>query len=251
MAAIKKLSTSGLCHCFGPAKILQNIDLTVGQGETVAIVGPSGGGKSTLLRLCAGLLDVETGEVDCSFHRASFAFQDTRLLPWQTALDNIAFGLKAMGVPAAERRAKAQEMGLRLGLEVGDLAKFPGDLSGGMRQRVSFSRALLTRPDLLFLDEPFSALDIGLKRELQQVLLDDVAQRGMSVFFITHDLMEAVRLADRILVLAGSPGRVAGCYELDLPPADRDDLYVNNQTAALLSDPLIIENFSLKVGLKA
>lgn len=251
MAAIKRLSTSGLCHCFGPAKILQNIDLTVGQGETVAIVGPSGGGKSTLLRLCAGLLDVETGEVDCSFHRPSFAFQDTRLLPWQTALDNIAFGLKALGVPAAERRAKAQAMGLRLGLEVGDLAKFPGDLSGGMRQRVSFSRALLTRPDLLFLDEPFSALDIGLKRELQQVLLDDVVQRGMSVFFITHDLMEAVRLADRILVLAGSPGRVAGCYELDLPPTDRDDLYVNNQTAALLSDPLIIENFSLKVGLKA
>jgi NitT/TauT family transport system ATP-binding protein len=140
-------------------------------------------------------------------------------------------------------------MGLRLGLLAADLAKFPADLSGGMRQRVSFSRALLTRPDLLFLDEPFSALDIGLKRELQQVLLDDAGERGMAVFFITHDLMEAVRLADRILVLAGSPGQIAGRYEFDLPPTARSDQYVSHHSAALLSDPVIIENFSLRVGL--
>lgn len=249
MASVKQLRATGLGYSFGPAKILRNIDLTVGHGETVAVVGPSGGGKSTLLRLCAGLLEVDIGNVHSSFQRHSFAFQDTRLLPWQTALDNIAFGLKALGVPVRERRGQASDMGLRLGLLAADLTKFPGDLSGGMRQRVSFSRALLTRPDLLFLDEPFSALDIGLKRELQQVLLDEVAQRGMAVFFITHDLMEAVRLADRILVLAGSPGQIAGRYEFDLSPAARSEHYVNHHTAALLSDPVIIENFSLKVRL--
>ena len=250
MAAVKQLIARGLAHSFGPAKILRDIDLSVAQGETVAVVGPSGGGKSTLLRLCAGLLDAETGEVTSTFERQSFAFQDPRLLPWQTALDNIAFGLKAMRVPARERRFQAHAMGLRLGLLAGDLAKFPGDLSGGMRQRVSFSRALLTRTDLLFLDEPFSALDIGLKQELQQGLLDDVGKRGMAVFFITHDLMEAVRLADRILVLAGSPGQIVGRYEFDLAPADRNDRYVSDHTGALLSDPLIIKNFSLRVGLR-
>ena len=247
MAPVKQLVATGLGYSFGPAKILRDIDLTVGYGETVAVVGPSGGGKSTLLRLCAGLLEVDIGNVHSSFQRHSFAFQDPRLLPWQTALDNIAFGLKALGVPVRKRRGEARDMGLRLGLLAADLSKFPGDLSGGMRQRVSFSRALLTRPDLLFLDEPFSALDIGLKRELQQVFLGEVAQRGMAVFFITHDLMEAVRLADRILVLAGSPGRIVGRYEFDLPPAVRNDLYVNQHTAALLSDPVIIENFSLKL----
>ncbi len=247
MASVKQLRATNLGYNFGPAKILRDIDLTVGCGETVAVVGPSGGGKSTLLRLCAGLLEVDIGNVHSSFQRHSFAFQDPRLLPWQTALDNIAFGLKALGVPVRERRGQARDMGLRLGLLAADLSKFPGDLSGGMRQRVSFSRALLTRPDLLFLDEPFSALDIGLKRELQQVFLGEVAQRGMAVFFITHDLMEAVRLADRILVLAGSPGGIVGRYEFDLPPAARNDLYVNQHTAALLSDPVIIENFSLKL----
>jgi NitT/TauT family transport system ATP-binding protein len=247
VAAVKRLIVEGLAHSFGPAKILQDIDLTVSQGETVAVVGPSGGGKSTLLRLCARLMDAEIGRVSSSFQRQSFAFQDTRLLPWQTALDNIAFGLKALRVSARKRRSLAHDMGLRLGLLATDLAKFPGDLSGGMRQRVSFSRALLTRPDLLFLDEPFSALDIGLKQELQQVLLDDVAERGMAVFFITHDLMEAVRLADCILVLAGNPGQIVGRYVFDQPPSARNAQYINQHTAVLLADPLIIENFSLRV----
>lgn len=250
MAPVKQLRAAGLGHSFGPAKILRDIDLTVDQAETVAVVGPSGGGKSTLLRLCAGLLSVEAGNLNSTFQRQSFAFQDARLLPWQTALDNIAFGLKAMGVSGRERRRQARDMGLRLGLSESDLAKFPGDLSGGMRQRVSFSRALLIRPDLLFLDEPFSALDIGLKRELQQVLLDDIAQREMAVFFITHDLMEAVRLADRILVLAGGPGQIVGRYHFDLPPAARNDEYVSHHCALLLSDPVIIENFSLRAGVE-
>lgn len=246
---MKQLSVNNLSHSFGPAKILQDINLRLDQGETIAVVGPSGSGKSTLLRLCAGLLDVETGELTSTFKRQSFAFQDARLLPWQTALDNIAFGLKALGVAASERRQQARVMGLKLGLLESDLVKFPSDLSGGMRQRVSFSRALLTQPDLLFLDEPFSALDIGLKRELQLILLNNVAERGMAVFFITHDLTEAARLANRMLVLAGSPGKIAGCYDFEQPAADRDDHYVNHHCAALLSDPLIIENFDLRVGL--
>lgn len=248
MAPVKQLVATGLGYSFGPAKILRDIDLTVGYGETVAVVGPSGGGKSTLLRLCAGLLEVDIGNVHSSFQRHSFAFQDPRLLPWQTALDNIAFGLKALGVPVRERRGQARDMGLRLGLLAADLSKFPGDLSGGMRQRVSFSRALLTRPDLLFLDEPFSALDIGLKRELQQVFLGEVAQRGMAVFFITHDLMEAVRLADRILLMVPEPGRLVHEFVLDRPHAERSEAWVHRNTGELMESREVRIAFGLDRG---
>lgn len=247
MERVKHLEVSGLSHDFGPVKVLSNIDFEILPGQSVAVVGPSGGGKSTLLRLCAGLLDVEDGTVHNSFARCSFAFQDTRLLPWATALDNIAFGLKACGESRRSRHQQARNMALRLGLSEIDLDKFPADLSGGMRQRVSFSRALLTLPDLLFLDEPFSALDIGLKQELQQVLLDDVVQRGTAILFITHDLMEAVRLADSVLVLAGTPGQIACRFDFSLPPSERSDSYVHEQTAKLLADPKVIEHFELRV----
>jgi NitT/TauT family transport system ATP-binding protein len=244
------LQVERLSHSFGPSEILRDIGFTLQQGEVVSVVGPSGGGKTTLLHLCAGLLDVTEGKVQNSFDSFAFAFQDARLLPWQTALDNIAFGLKARGMGKAERHARARDIALRFGLEADDLHKFPKDLSGGMRQRVAFARALVLAPPLLFLDEPFSALDIGLKRELQAILVDKVAQERLSILFITHDLMEAVRLSDRILLLDSDPGRVVATFTLERPQTERDDAFVYQETARLLADPQIMQTFELTLGAK-
>src|SRR5690606_532031 len=122
--------------------------------------------------------------------------QEPRLMPWKTALDNIALGLKALGIPKPVRRRRAAELGRRMGLSRDDLAKYPHELSGGMQSRVALARALATRPDLLLLDEPFAALDIGLKTELYELLSEQIERFNTAVLMITHDLMEAVRLAD-------------------------------------------------------
>lgn len=242
------LETHGLGHSFGPSEILRDIDLRLEAGQVVSVVGPSGGGKTTLLHLCAGLLEAENGRVKNAFGSHAFAFQDPRLLPWQNALDNIAFGLKARGVRRAERHRRAGEIAERFGLSAEDLFKFPKDLSGGMRQRVAFARALVTEPPLLFLDEPFSALDIGLKRELQQTLVRMIAERNIAILFITHDLMEAVRLSDRILLLAADPGRIVQHFDIDRPREQRDDYFVYEHTASLLTHPRIVETFELSLN---
>lgn len=247
---MEELNVNQLAHSFGPQEVLRNINLDLRTGEVISVVGPSGGGKTTLLHLIAGLLDLETGSILNSFKNCSFAFQETRLLPWQTTLDNIAFGLKAQGVKKKLRYQQATEIALRFGLEFSDLNKFPKDLSGGMRQRVSFARALVIRPDLLFLDEPFSALDIGLKQELQQILIDMISEQNLSIFFITHDLMEAVRLSDRILLLDTDPGRIVHSFEPDIPQPQRDDTFVYEETARLLSHPQIIQTFELSLNIK-
>ena len=236
-----------LYHRFGPSEVLADVGLDLYAGESLALVGPSGCGKSTLLQIVAGLLRPSRMIMHCDFRGLGCVFQQPSLMPWMTTLDNLALGLKALGVPRAARHRQAAGMAARLGLAASDLDKYPHELSGGMQSRVSLGRALVLAPDLLLLDEPFSALDVGLRLELYALLREQVEQRRSAVLLITHDLMEAVRLADRILVLAGSPGRIVGRYEFDLPPAVRNDLYVNQHTAALLSDPVIIENFSLKL----
>lgn len=248
MATVSPLQVQNLNHSFGPSDILKDINFGLQRGEVVSVVGPSGSGKTTLLHLCANLLEVTDGRVDNRFSRTACAFQDARLLPWQTALDNIAFGLKALGVDRKTRHQQAQEMGLRLGLDASDLEKFPKALSGGMRQRVAFARALVIAPELLFLDEPFSALDIGLKRELQLLLVEKVQQEHLSILFITHDLMEAVRLSHRILLLGGEPGQIVAEFPLDTALEARDDAYVYQRTASLLNDTHILTTFELSLG---
>ena len=244
----EQLIVQNVSHSFGFSDILKDISFTLEKGKVTSIVGPSGGGKTTLLHLCAKLLTLETGKIKNSFTSSSFAFQEARLLPWKNVLDNISLGLKAKGINKEKREEEAKAIALKFGLEKDDFYKFPKDLSGGMKQRVSFARALVINPSLLFLDEPFSALDIGLKKELQTLLIKQIEEKQLSVLFITHDLMEAIKLSDEILVLKAEPvGHIIKKFSFDLPKIQRDNKFVYEQTAKLLSDETIINTFELEL----
>ena len=242
------LEVRALAQRFGLSEVLQDIDLQVRAGESVVLVGPSGCGKTTLLNLCAGLLTPSTGEIHNGFQRPACVFQQARLLPWKSALSNIALGLKALGTPAAERDERSHQLALRMGLAEGDLDKFPHQLSGGMQSRIALARAFAVAPDLLLLDEPFSALDIGLKTELHALLLEYAATRATAVLMVTHDLMEAVRLGQRILLMAApdhAPGRIVWRVGFEQPYAQRDDAWVYRNTALLLATPEVRRAFGL------
>ncbi|MBF6604875.1 MAG: ABC transporter ATP-binding protein [Chloroflexi bacterium] len=196
--------------------VLDRVSLAVGPGEFVALVGANGSGKSTLLRLLAGLLHPTGGRVDVAGEpisapdrRVGVVFQEPRLLPWRSVVDNIAFPLELAGWPADRRRARARELLELVGL-VGVDDERPHRLSGGMRQRAAIARALALEPGILLLDEPFSALD-SLTRERLNLALQEIWRRtGASVVLVTHSIAEAIFLADRVLVLARRSARIAG-----------------------------------------
>ncbi|OTA40904.1 MAG: nitrate/sulfonate/bicarbonate ABC transporter ATP-binding protein, partial [Symbiobacterium thermophilum] len=198
------LIMEGVSHAYGGHPVLEDIDLRLEPGQVLAIVGRSGCGKTTLLQIASGLLSPTRGRVENRFRRLAYVFQEPRLLPWRTAWQNIAFGLKAMGAPPAEQRRVASALIERLGL-AGAADKYPHELSGGMRQRVALGRALAIGPDLLLLDEPFGALDPGLRADMQRLLLDLLAERKVAALFVTHDLRGRAggRRADRALAGAG------------------------------------------------
>ena len=246
MEKIEELKVENLSFSFWFKEILKNINFKLNKGEVVSIVGPSGGGKTTLLHLCAKLLTLEDGKIRNSFNSSSFAFQEARLLPWKNVIDNIALGLRAKNIKKEKANDLAKNIALKFGLQIDDFEKFPKDLSGGMKQRVSFARALVLNPSVLFLDEPFSALDIGLKKELQSLLIEEINTNKLSILFITHDLMEAIKLSDEILVLKAEPvGHIVKSFKIDTPREKRDDSFVYEQTAKLLSDEYIINTFEL------
>lgn len=181
---------------------LQNINLDINQGEFIALVGMSGGGKSTLLRLIAGLEQPTTGSVSIeSDHTKSLMrvmFQEDRLLPWMSVLDNLSFGSKDKNT-----KAHAQEL-LEL-VELGDYAdQFPNQLSGGQKQRVALARALMSQPQILLLDEPLGALDALTRRKMQDLILDICQKQNLTTILVTHDVEEAARMADRIIVMKNS-----------------------------------------------
>lgn len=243
---VEMLSVQNVSFSFGIKEILKDINFNLEKGKVVSIVGPSGGGKTTLLHLCAKLLTLEEGKIENSFKSSSFAFQEARLLPWKNVIDNIALGLKAQNMKKEKSDGLVKKIALKFGLEEDDFEKFPKDLSGGMKQRVSFARALVLNPSLLFLDEPFSALDIGLKKELQNLLIEHIETKKLSILFITHDLMEAIRLSDEILLLKAEPvGHIVENFKIEKPRTQRDDIFVYEQTAKLLSHKHIIETFEL------
>jgi len=246
-----ELRLSGVGHAYAIRKVIENVDLQLPAGRVLALVGPSGCGKTTLLHLAAGLLTLRTGTISNDFRHPAMMFQQPRLLPWKTTRDNIALGLKAAGLARAECSNRALAMGRAVGLDTEALGQFPHALSGGMQSRTALARALVLEPDLLLMDEPFSALDIGLKAQLHRLLLDHQARRNLAVLMITHDLMEAVRLADSVLVMASDPGRIAERIGIDTPALARDDAFIHRTTAELLQSPVVRACFGLEAAPQA
>ena len=212
-----------------------NATLTVARGEFVSVVGPTGCGKSTLLNVAAGLLAPSSGTVEVFGEplvagagvnrRAGYMFQADVLMPWRTGLANVMAGLEFRGVPAAEARAQGEDWLRRVGLAgFGD--RYPHQMSGGMRKRLALAQTLILSPDILLMDEPFSALDVQTRQLMENELLALWAEDRKSVLFITHDLEEAIALSDRVVVLSAGPGtHPIGDFEVDLPrPRDVSEI---------------------------
>ncbi|HEV7263810.1 MAG TPA: ABC transporter ATP-binding protein [Falsiroseomonas sp.] len=215
----------------GGARIYESLDFEVRPSEFLCLLGPSGCGKSTALRLIGGLLLADGGTVtvdgqtpDRTWDRIAYVFQSARLLPWKDTLDNAAFGLEMRrpAIPAAERRAIAARELARVGLQA-DMRKMPGMLSGGEKQRVAIARALALEPEIILMDEPFSALDPNTRQKLRRQLVELWQETGKAIVFVTHDVEEALMLADRIVVLSDKPARVVTTVEVAaLRPRDME-----------------------------
>ncbi|HZF08427.1 MAG TPA: ABC transporter ATP-binding protein [Thermoanaerobaculia bacterium] len=227
--------------------VLEDIELTVPAGAFVCLVGPSGCGKSTLLNIAAGFLPASRGEIRIDGEpvrgphpRRLFIFQESSVFPWLTVAQNIAFGLTGS---AEERRGIVADWIARMGL-AGFEAAYPRQLSGGMKQRVEIARALACRPDVLFLDEPFGALDYLTRLRLRAELIDLWQRERPTVLFVTHDVDEAVQLADCIVVLSPRPARLRRLLPVDLPrPRDLDApayLALRDQVLVLLGVDLAV-----------
>ena len=230
----------GVSKAFGQGRdrvvALDGVDLEIAAGEFLCVVGASGCGKSTMLNLVAGLDKPSLGTVDVSA-KPALMFQDAALFPWLTVGDNIALPMRLSGVGKRERRARAAELleTVHLG---GQGHRRPHELSGGMRQRVALARALGQDADLLLMDEPFGALDAMTRDLLHDELERLWSATGVTVLFVTHNVREAVRLADRIVLLTSRPGRVADTFTVEIPRPRRIDSSEVATLAASVTDRL-------------
>src|SRR5262245_3248463 len=225
-------------HRYGEVEALAGISLDIADGETVALIGPSGCGKSTLLGIVGGLLQPSAGRVTLSgappadsLNPFTYIFQDFALLPWRSVADNVGLALEHRPITAAERRERVASALALTGLSE-FAAAYPRQLSGGMRQRVGIARALVVRPAVLLLDEPLSALDAQTRELLMEDLLALWARERSTRVYVTHNLEEAARLADRVVVLSRRPGRVREILPIAVPVAARG----RPEHAGLLAD---------------
>lgn len=208
--------------------IVEEFNLDLAAGEVICLYGPSGCGKTTILRLIAGLITPDRGQISSSFQHLRYLFQEHRLLPWRNLWDNIL--LTHPQPKAAETQEHARLLLTKLHLQEEDYDKYPDELSGGMRQRAALVRSLLCEPDLLLLDEPFSALDLELKLQLYDWLQAYIAN-GMSVVMVTHDRFEALQLADKIYILPQKPARNHKVIDLNRSRGERDQEFVRDYLA--------------------
>jgi NitT/TauT family transport system ATP-binding protein len=238
----QRIEVRGLTKTFhlrtGAVIAVDRVSFSVAAGEFVALLGPSGCGKSTLLNMVAGLLDRSTGEIlvdgaptrpDRVNPKVGYVFQRDTTFTWRTVADNILYGLELRRTPRREAAERAARVIAQAGLS--DFAQaFPAALSGGMRQRVSLMRTLILEPEILLMDEPFGALDTHTKIEMHRILLDIWDRQQQSVLFVTHDLSEALTLADRIILLSARPGRIKEIFDVGLP-RPRDAITLRNSPA--------------------
>jgi NitT/TauT family transport system ATP-binding protein len=231
-----------ISHRFGALDVLDDVSFTVGSGEVVAIVGPSGCGKSTLLSILGGLLQPGAGAAQLrgapppgSLNPLTFVFQDFALLPWCTVEQNVEFPLLHAALAVDERRAVVEDALRRTGLS--DFhGTYPKQLSGGMRQRVGIARALAVRPAILLMDEPLSALDSQTRELLMEDFVRLLADGSMGAVYVTHNLEEAVRLADRIVVLSRRPGRVRDVVAIPMTRGERGEIHAREKLLALQNE---------------
>ena len=202
---------------------LRDLDITVAAGEFLSIVGPTGCGKSTTLGLISGLTPASSGEVLVLGtpvrgigDNLGYVFQGDVLFPWKSVLGNVSAGLRFRGVSKKEANERAREWIAKVGLS-GFEDRYPHQLSGGMRKRTALAQTLITSPEIILMDEPFSALDVQTRALMEDELLDLWSATSASVVFVTHDLEEAIALSDRVCVISAGPGTVKGVYEIDLP----------------------------------
>jgi len=231
-----------ISHRFGPLDVLDAVSFTVSAGEVVAIVGPSGCGKSTLLSILGGLLRPTSGAAELrgappagSLNPLTFVFQDFALLPWCTVAANVEFPLLHTGPDMAARRTLVADALRRTGL-TDFRGAYPKQLSGGMRQRVGIARALAVRPAILLMDEPLSALDSQTRELLMEDFIGLLADGTMGAVYVTHNLEEAVRLADRIVVLSRRPGRVREVVPIAMTRGERGNADARSRLLSLQNE---------------
>ena len=229
-----ELLVQNLSKRFGDKTVLENINFSMQSGEFVTFVGSSGCGKSTLLRLIAGLdqqssgiINVNGAPVEGPGPDRGMVFQKYSLYPWLNAADNVAFGMRLQGMTSTDVRDRTAYFLEVVGLQ-DSATKLPRELSGGMQQRVAIARALATNPSVLLLDEPFGALDLQIRETMQDFLLKLWERTGLTVLLITHDVEEALVLAQRVHVLAPSPGRIIRSLDVTLNKSDLDQLRLSS-----------------------